>query len=267
MSYISFRAKIDTPLAVGESFAVKYPAGTTKNSFDTDGDHFLRVDGYNKNYSSQKGEFLIEFTPAWISITNQTGINPISNKREISLQLDTISDISGAEEILVVTSTGQKVFVKRNEFTFGGSGFPVVSVGGLADLTQEQQNEIFEGTVVTTVTGERYQYSGSGDKTLESSYVFISDQTPEWAVIANKPTVFPPEDHTHYSADIQDFDAAVDARISSSEAGILEYASVPNFPATGSFGRLYIATDKNTLWRWTGTQYSIVPGETDCGYY
>ena len=267
MSFISFRSKITAPVATGDSFSVSYPAGTTRNSFDADGHHVLRIDGYSKNFLSESAEFSIAFNPSSISITNQTGVNPIPVGKEVSLQLDTISDISGAEEILVVTSDGKKIFVKRNEFTFGGSGFPVVSSGGLADITQEQQNEIFEGSLVTTTTGERYQYSGNGSKTDEASYVLISDQSPDWAVIANKPSVFTPAQHSHFSTEITDFDSAVDARIAAQEAAILEYATVYNFPATGTSNRLYIATDKNTLWRWTGSQYSPVPSEVDAGSY
>lgn len=65
----------------------------------------------------------------------------------------------------------------------------IVSIGGLADLTVAQQALIQEGTFVTTIDGGRYQYDGTGDKTSASNYILISDETPDWATIENKPTL------------------------------------------------------------------------------
>lgn len=65
----------------------------------------------------------------------------------------------------------------------------IVSIGGLADLTLAQQALIQEGTFVTTSDGGRYQYDGTGDKTSASNYILISDETPDWATIENKPTL------------------------------------------------------------------------------
>lgn len=64
----------------------------------------------------------------------------------------------------------------------------IVSSSNIAALTAPQQAEIGEGTVVTTTDGRRWVYSGSGSKTLEASYVELADITPEWTVIANKPS-------------------------------------------------------------------------------
>lgn len=65
----------------------------------------------------------------------------------------------------------------------------IVSSGGLADLTAPQQALVQEGSFVTTSDGKRWQYKGTGDKTLAASYILISDETPEWAAIENKPTL------------------------------------------------------------------------------
>lgn len=81
---------------------------------------------------------------------------------------------------------------------------PVVSSGSLAALTSGQQTDIVEGTTVTTSDGVMYQYSGSGDKTLASSYVELADRTPDWSQVANKPASFTPSAHTHLLADITD---------------------------------------------------------------
>lgn len=65
----------------------------------------------------------------------------------------------------------------------------IVSSGGLADLTAPQQALVQEGSFVTTSDGKRWQYKGTGDKTLATSYILISDESPEWAAIENKPTL------------------------------------------------------------------------------
>jgi hypothetical protein len=64
----------------------------------------------------------------------------------------------------------------------------IVSSGAISNLTAPQQAEIDEGAIVTTTDGRRWVYSGAGSKTLEASYVELADITPEWTVIANKPS-------------------------------------------------------------------------------
>ena len=65
----------------------------------------------------------------------------------------------------------------------------IVSSGTLADLTAPQQALVQEGSFVTTSDGKRWQYKGGGSKTLAGSYILISDESPEWAAIENKPTL------------------------------------------------------------------------------
>ncbi|MGC3968938.1 MAG: hypothetical protein QM775_16675 [Pirellulales bacterium] len=65
----------------------------------------------------------------------------------------------------------------------------VLSAGGIADLTGEQQGDIGQGTVVTTTDGQRWVYRGSGSKTSEVNYLVLADVTPEWPAISNKPAL------------------------------------------------------------------------------
>lgn len=47
---------------------------------------------------------------------------------------------------------------------------------------------------------------------------------------------------------------------------VLEYAATGNFPATGETGKIYVATDTNKTYRWSGSVYveiSAAPGSTD----
>jgi hypothetical protein len=68
------------------------------------------------------------------------------------------------------------------------SSVQIVSSGGIAALTSPQQAEIGDGSVVTTTDGRRWVYTGSGSKTAEASYIELADITPDWSVIANKPS-------------------------------------------------------------------------------
>jgi ligand-binding SRPBCC domain-containing protein len=77
----------------------------------------------------------------------------------------------------------------------------VISQGGLADLTQGQQDTIVQGAIVTTTDGQRYVYVG-GSKTVVGSYIALADITPDWNVIANKPTTFNPSSHTHAVSEV-----------------------------------------------------------------
>lgn len=223
MSYISFRTTLAAPVAVGGSFVIKYPNGTTQNSFDSDGNHILRVDGYNKDYRSQANEFAIAFNPTEISITNQTGINPIS--RGITLQLDTASDMSSAEEILVVTNTGEKLFVKRDEFSFGGSGG---GGGGAVDSVNGQTGVVVltaanVGAAATThshaisdVTNLQTSLNG---KAATSHTHSISDVTNLQTSLNGKAAA----SHTHAIADVTNLQTSLDAK-----AGTAVFTSTAN---------------------------------------
>ena len=68
---------------------------------------------------------------------------------------------------------------------------PVVSSGGIANLTAGQQTGIMPGTLIATMDGRRWVYSGEGSKTAEASYIEQGDVTPVWSVIADKPPFFP----------------------------------------------------------------------------
>lgn len=53
---------------------------------------------------------------------------------------------------------------------------------------------------------------------------------------------------------------------------VLEYNSLPNFPLTGEAGKIYVATDANLTYRWSGTGYveispSLALGETSSTAY
>ncbi|WP_332625137.1 shufflon system plasmid conjugative transfer pilus tip adhesin PilV [Brevundimonas sp.] len=85
------------------------------------------------------------------------------------------------------------------------------STGGLVDLTTGQQNEIGQGSIVTTTDGRRFVYSGSGSKTVETSYVVLADVTPDWSNISDKPSFF-----ASNIANVSGLQAALDSKAGTS---------------------------------------------------
>ena len=63
-------------------------------------------------------------------------------------------------------------------------------------------SSIAKGTVVTTTDGYRYVYKGTGGKRFANSYIQLADVTPEWNVVANKPSTFNPSSHTHAISEV-----------------------------------------------------------------
>lgn len=60
----------------------------------------------------------------------------------------------------------------------------------------------------------------------------------------------------------------VDGKVPASELpsyvdDVVEYSSVSAFPATGESGKIYVATDTNTSYRWSGTSYIAITGQSD----
>lgn len=117
---------------------------------------------------------------------------------------------------------------------------PIVSTGGLDALTTTQQNFVKAGTLVATTDGRRWVYSGMGSKTAEASYIEQGDITPEWSVIANRPTAFPPTAHVHGVADIINLQNLLDGKAplnhnhvaSDITSGTLHIDRIPTLPTT-----------------------------------
>jgi hypothetical protein len=72
----------------------------------------------------------------------------------------------------------------------------------IAGLTAGEQAAVTQGCVVILTGGRRWMYTGTGSKTSESSYILISDLSPDWSEVVNKPSTFPATAHTHTAADI-----------------------------------------------------------------
>ncbi|MFZ4166499.1 tail fiber domain-containing protein [Brevundimonas sp. NPDC058933] len=155
---------------------------------------------------------------------------------------------------------------------------PVVSTGGIANLTASQQNDIGAGTLVATMDGRRWVYSGSGAKNVETNYIEQGDVTPVWSVIADKPSFFPSNianvaglqsaldgksnvGHRHGIADVTDLQAALDARSLNGHAHA--WATITDRPTifpsdiANVSGLLAALSDRGNLAganSWTGSQ-------------
>lgn len=94
-----------------------------------------------------------------------------------------------------IVAGGSVAVTVSNSPIASGAGKTIVSAGGIANLTQAQQDAIGEGTIVVTTDGFRYIYSGGGSKTSPASYIILADITPDWAALSGKPATFPPSSH------------------------------------------------------------------------
>lgn len=150
---------------------------------------------------------------------------------------------------------------------------PVVSSGGLADLTAPQQAAIITGTIVITTDGIRRVYSGSGSKTLSASYILLADATPEWAEIANKPSAFAPSAHGHAIPDITGLQTALDGKsanghghaitdVSGLQAALDGKASLAANTLTGD-QTISKASPQHILNKAASGQFSLLRGRTN----
>lgn len=102
----------------------------------------------------------------------------------LQTQLDAKAASSHSHDASAITSG----IIDVARLPYVGSGVQVVSSGAIADLSGGQQSTVVQGAVVTTTDGRRWVYTGSGSKTSEASYIELADVTPDWSVIANRPT-------------------------------------------------------------------------------
>lgn len=119
-----------------------------------------------------------------------------------------------------------------------GSMSQVVSDGAISDLTVAKQAKVMAGSIVTTIDGRRWVYSGDGSKAQEASYIELADVTPVWSVIASKPTTFPPETHSHGISDVTGLQTALDGKQASGS-----YASATHGHAIADVTGLQTALD------------------------
>jgi|694.fasta_scaffold00435_56 hypothetical protein len=117
---------------------------------------------------------------------------------KIQLRRDTSSNWSSINPVLSLGEPGFETDTNKIKFGDGTSAWNslsyvtqdfinIVSAGGIADLTVNQQDQIVEGTIVLTSDGVRWVYLGSGSKILEASYVQLADISPAWLQITSKP--------------------------------------------------------------------------------
>ena len=66
----------------------------------------------------------------------------------------------------------------------------IINSTDIASISFDDQALIRKGVYVFTSTDNKvWKYTGSGSKTVETSYYLVCDKTPEWAAVQNKPTI------------------------------------------------------------------------------
>ena len=193
-------------------------------------------------------------------------------------------DLSAKTIVLPVETDAVVHYVDRTDFP---------TVGRLKRLYVEQNSG-----VVWAWTGTTYQKTSpttdefaalQGEVDLAESSV-AAEATARAAAIASEATARANAD-AGLSASISSVSSdltnalgtvsGIESRVSTAETaisttlpgliadaeGFVQHNTFSDFPATGRLNRLYLDMSNGTLWRWTGTTYSPVPGEQDGGVY
>lgn len=184
----------------GDDFIANVPAGGTTSqalvkASNADGDwEWATINSGNTYTASGNGIELTatEFSLNYSEIDTGLGLTTSLLGKADAIHTHAASDItSGTLDVARIPDldaskiTSGVLDVARIPVLPGNN--TIVSSGGIADLSAPQQAEIEEGAVVATTDGRRWIYS-SGSKTSEASYIEMADITPEWSVIANKPS-------------------------------------------------------------------------------
>jgi hypothetical protein len=186
------------------------------------------------------------FTPAGnIAASNvQTALQELDNEKAGLSHTHSFTSITGvlADAQIPVLSTAKIPGMDASKITsgtFDSARLPsaptitkLVAAGStIASLTGPEQAAVAQGTYVYLSNGQRWVYQGSGGKTLEASYVFIGDATPDWTEVQNKPATFAPAAHTHPFTDL---------------TGVADAAQIPSLDAaktnSGTFALARIPT-------------------------
>lgn len=158
---------------------------------------------------------------------------------------------------------GSVVFTPDGGVSAGYANAAAVQLENRTDALKEQVDGVINDNGVLEVRVDDLEDKQVADKQeLEAS-------------IATKANAI----HTHTSSDILNIDTFVDGRIDAQKAvasglatlgtdgkvpqaqlpsyvdDVLEFASLANFPITGESGKIYIAIDTGSAYRWTGSSY------------
>jgi hypothetical protein len=158
-------------------------------------------------------------------------------------------------KIFVATGTGKI-------YRWSGSTYIEISPSpGSTDSISEGSVNLYHTTARAAAAAPVQSVAGrTGAVTIAATDVsglgsLATQSSVSYSALTDKPATFAPSSHTHTASAITDFDSAV---ASASPAEVLEYTTSASFPATGSTGKLYVATDSSRAYRWTGAAYAEV---------
>ena len=162
--------------------------------------------------------------------------------------------------------------IKDSGFTIGKS---VPSDAVFTDTTYESKSAASGGTDESLVTtGEKYNWNSKTSNVGTVTGVKMNSGSsiePDANGVVDLGTVITSHQDITGKADL------VDGKVPSTQLpsyvdDVLEYASLESFPLTGEAGKIYIASDTNKTYRWSGSAYveiteSLALGETSSSAY
>jgi hypothetical protein len=259
-------------------------------------DKFITQGGTSSDYV--KGDGSLGLLPNTIVYTtgNQaiSGVKtfsdlPFVNGTGVSISGHThaISDVTGLQSALDLKQPSGSYAVSSHTHTASHITDFNSSVSGLLpvkNITPSSYIDIVSSTGNFTISVTGLQPSGS--YAAATHYHSISDVTGlQTSLDSKQPSGnYAASSHTHTASQITDFNSSVSGllpvkdivpgtnvtvtsssgiyTINSTASGggtqILSYASVANFPATGSTSSYYLASDSSRLYQWTGSYYAEI---------
>lgn len=169
----------------------------------------------------------------------QQGIN--NGNIEIATDPQVLSDISGIKNGTITVGKANAVGTLTQQNI-------TEAITGIADDVNELGNAIINGDVV----------AGNADKldNHDSSYFLNTTQ----------------KGTNNGLAELDENGKVPSSQLPSYVDDIVEYDNLESFPSEGESGKIYIATDTNKTYRWSGTQYVVISetlslGETSSTAY
>lgn len=176
-----------------------------------------------------------------------------------TIAVGTITTLDAGEDATVTNSGTAQAAV----FDFG---IPQGLKGDTGDTGAGVASGGTAGQALTKVDGTDYNTQWT---TLTKTTVGLGnvDNTSD----LNKPISTATQSALDLKADLEDGKIPA-SQLPAYVDGVLEYADLASFPATGESGKIYIAQDTNITYRWTGTGYaeisqSLALGETSATAY
>lgn len=180
---------------------------------------------------------------------------------------DTLTLVAGSNVTITPDATNDKITIAATDTTYSAS---TTSAAGLMSAEDKSKlNGIATGATanVGTITGIKMNGASKGTSgVVDLGTVITAHQDISGKLNTSL------KGAANGLAELDSTGKVPSSQLPSYVDDVLEYASFSNFPSTGETGKIYVATDANKTYRWSGSAYveitsSLALGETSSTAY